>query len=321
MATYYVDGAVGNDGNLGTSEGAGNAWATVQKAVNTVALGDVVYIKNSVSYSEDISMTTIGNSANPIVFVGYTSTPGDHGMVTLTPTSTGWVHSATSNTYLVFMNISIDGASGTGWSFSGADSTLWINCEGINNGGAGWITDNSAFLLFCTAANNGDNGADLDFNGRVAFSRFFGNTPVSEAQLEINSGHAIGCLFYGSTNVPGLGGAVEIMVFNTADGEGTVTDAWVQTNGSGSSLCVANLVHDYDDGIVFNTDNSLRQVMYNAFTSLNGVNYLNADFTIYQRLFDVSGSDPGFTDEAGDDYTLSNTSLAYEAGPLPGSYS
>jgi hypothetical protein len=37
MTTYYVDTAVGNDGNAGTSEGAGNAWATIDKAMNTVA--------------------------------------------------------------------------------------------------------------------------------------------------------------------------------------------------------------------------------------------------------------------------------------------
>ena len=47
MATYYVDGVDGDDGNLGTSEGVGNAWATVQKAADTVSAADTVNIKGN----------------------------------------------------------------------------------------------------------------------------------------------------------------------------------------------------------------------------------------------------------------------------------
>ena len=40
MTIYYVDGVVGDDTNAGTSEGSGSAWATIDKAMNTVAAGD-----------------------------------------------------------------------------------------------------------------------------------------------------------------------------------------------------------------------------------------------------------------------------------------
>jgi len=57
MATYYVDTAVGDDGNLGTSEGAGNAWATIQHAVDNVAADDKVWVKASGTYSEALDAT------------------------------------------------------------------------------------------------------------------------------------------------------------------------------------------------------------------------------------------------------------------------
>ena len=83
MTTYYVDGAVGNDGNAGTSEGAGNAWATIDHAMNTVAAGDKVFVKATGTYSETPVMDTVGASNNPITFEGYTTTPGDNGKVTV----------------------------------------------------------------------------------------------------------------------------------------------------------------------------------------------------------------------------------------------
>ena len=49
--TWYVDGAVGNDSNAGTSPGAGNAWATIGKATSTAAAGDTVNVKASATYT------------------------------------------------------------------------------------------------------------------------------------------------------------------------------------------------------------------------------------------------------------------------------
>lgn len=83
MTTYYVDGSVGSDiGNPGTSPGAGNAWATIGKAASTVAAGDLVNIKNASDYTitAEITFNTGGNNTSgPIVFRGYTSSPGDGG--------------------------------------------------------------------------------------------------------------------------------------------------------------------------------------------------------------------------------------------------
>ena len=44
MTTYYVDSELGNDNNPGTAAGAGNAWASIGKALDTAQSGDAVYI-------------------------------------------------------------------------------------------------------------------------------------------------------------------------------------------------------------------------------------------------------------------------------------
>jgi hypothetical protein len=87
MATYFVDGAVGSDANAGTSAGAGNAWATVQKAANTATAGDKVWVKASATYAELVSFNTgahTGTGASRLVFEGYTTTTGDGGRATIT---------------------------------------------------------------------------------------------------------------------------------------------------------------------------------------------------------------------------------------------
>ena len=111
MTTYYGDGAVGNDANAGTSEGAGNAWATIDKAMNTVAAGDTVYIKASATYDETANIDTAGTQGSPISFIGYSSTITDEGKVTWTKSSSGSCLTDTpSSTYYHFRNIKFNNA-------------------------------------------------------------------------------------------------------------------------------------------------------------------------------------------------------------------
>lgn len=79
MSDYYIDGLIGNDANAGTSEGAGNAWKTIGKAIsNPIAAGDRVFVKASAIYSENPNFTSIsGTMAAPVVLEGYGSVVGD----------------------------------------------------------------------------------------------------------------------------------------------------------------------------------------------------------------------------------------------------
>lgn len=321
MATYHVDGAVGSNSNDGLSEGAGGAWLTISHAATQVAANDTVYIKGSTTYSEDVTLTTAGNSTSPIIWIGYGTTKDDNGMITITPTASGF-SSALASMYNYFFNIHVTGGSSHGWSAANGDNCIFFNCKSTNNGGRGFNMDNNTDFIRCTSSGNGDTGIWTDFNSLVAFTKVFSNTPQvsTDGQVRIGSGNLINTLVYGSTDASGVGGNVSVGIYNTLDGEGTILRDGMDSLGTGVGTFMCNLVHDYDDGIAFNTGNDRRINMFNMFTSLNGSNYINGSSSYQHGLGDIATASPDFTDEAGDDYTINTaTSQAYQAGPTIGS--
>jgi hypothetical protein len=91
MPTYYVDNVLGNDINAGTSPGAGNAFATINKCASAMtAAGDKGWVRNTgTNYAEVVNITTANGSAAgttsaPCVLSGYTTTPGDSGQPIIT---------------------------------------------------------------------------------------------------------------------------------------------------------------------------------------------------------------------------------------------
>jgi hypothetical protein len=80
MTTYYVR-KTGNDGNDGTNPTT-QAWLTIDKAANTVAAADTVYVGAGV-YRELVTMDTSGSSGNQIEFIADVDgeQTGDAGLV------------------------------------------------------------------------------------------------------------------------------------------------------------------------------------------------------------------------------------------------
>jgi hypothetical protein len=70
--TYYISPA-GNDGNAGT---LAQPWHTVTFASANSSPGDTIYIQSGI-YTENIVISQSGTAAQPIVFIGYKTTPGD----------------------------------------------------------------------------------------------------------------------------------------------------------------------------------------------------------------------------------------------------
>ena len=138
MATYYVDGAVGSDdsSNDGLSEGAGNAWATIDHAMNNVIAGDHVYVKASATYDENAIVETFGTNESMIIFEGYTSTPGDNGHCIHKNTGGIALSDSVSNAFYLFKNFDWNGSSSTGVNVS-LSSCVFYNCKFRNNGGDG----------------------------------------------------------------------------------------------------------------------------------------------------------------------------------------
>jgi len=140
VATYYVDGAVGNDVNAGTSPGGGNAWATLGKAASTMAIGDLCYVKASATYSIGAAVT-FATGAGSVLYgsatrlIGYTTTPGDNGraLIQASAGSFGMIHATGSG--WTFENFIIDGNSQTsitGALLTGSYHNVLRNCKVLN---------------------------------------------------------------------------------------------------------------------------------------------------------------------------------------------
>ncbi|WP_245850754.1 right-handed parallel beta-helix repeat-containing protein [Paenibacillus herberti] len=68
-SSYYVS-PTGSDSNSGTS--TGSAFKTIQKAANTAAPGDTVYVRGG-TYNQKLKITKSGTAAAPIIFQSYSN--------------------------------------------------------------------------------------------------------------------------------------------------------------------------------------------------------------------------------------------------------
>lgn len=76
MATYYIDSALGADGNAGTAPGAGSAWATFSRAQSTVVGGDTVNVFPGSGYGGVGNQITLSKSGSPGNYIVYQGNPG-----------------------------------------------------------------------------------------------------------------------------------------------------------------------------------------------------------------------------------------------------
>lgn len=318
MTVYYVDGAVGNDANAGTSEGSGNAWATIQKAADTVAAGDTVYVKATGTYSEDVSIATAGTSSAFIIWIGYTSSTADEGKVTISATT-----NAVTNLvypYQSWRNFIFTGGSSHG--FNGGsliDQHTFYNCDFTNNGGSGIAGDNTFLFVNCTFTNNTLNGIDVDSQNLIVGCILSGNGGSATAASTTNTTYYKCVFFNNSTTADVVPGGVYNFIGNTIDGDGTSGD------GLGSAITgyvvADNIFHDIGtDGVRNNINGTpYMYVGNNLFSSITGSNYTNdpAAYGLITGYQDVTGA-PAFTDEAGDDYRVRQDSPAVGAGVVPG---
>lgn len=81
---YWVDGTTGSNANPGTS--AGQAWATIDYAVDHVSAGKVIMVKEGI-YREQVTMGVSGASGSPITLMGK---PFDRVVVSGADVVTGW---------------------------------------------------------------------------------------------------------------------------------------------------------------------------------------------------------------------------------------
>jgi hypothetical protein len=163
MATYYVSDTTGSDLDDGLSEG--DAFKTIQQAIDTVAAGDQVYVKADGTYTEALTAPVVGTAADPIHFEGYTTTTGDGGLVTNDGTGTlgvGLTYAVNQNWYHTWTNFRFTDFTSHGMTFGLGSSLMIRACESDNNGGTGIVVKDISHIVNCHVHNNTGGGVSCD---------------------------------------------------------------------------------------------------------------------------------------------------------------
>jgi hypothetical protein len=321
MATYYVDGAVGNDSNGGTSQGAGNAWATLAKAAATLANGDICYVKATGVYPISAPVSFNAGSGSVLYYsatrvIGYATTPGDNGRATVQRSSgssftmldvigNGWT----------LENFIVDGASGTairGVSLGGYSNAL-INSKVLNctNSGVA-VAGNHTAMIRCEVTACSGGSAAVRAEGAIGTEIFgcyiHGNT-VTGIYTNTGAPHVVShCVLAANTGASSDG--IEVTTYPVS-----IRNCVCYGNGR--------------DGLRVSTFWIIGQITNNIFGSNSGYG-LNAaamspgrvdprcDYNVYWNNgggewnnvlggpHDVGLSGNPFTNAAGGDFTLNN---------------
>jgi hypothetical protein len=322
MTDYYVDGAVGNDGNLGTSEGAGNAFATITHALSVVAAGDRVFVKGSVVYNETATIVTPGSGFNYILIEGYTNTVGDNGQVIIDGQITrarGIDCTIGGAANYVIKNITCRNHTLYGFDFVSESSVGFWNCKAINNGNSGFVVSFSSSFAYCEARLNSNNGIDGGNTGRYYACVSANNS--SYGYLGNSNATLYKCLAYENGLDQVQYASVNAAVQNTIQGLSDPADFGIDT-ASSTGIIADNIFTDNGTGLgISTTEISINLLIDNNLFFNNTANYenswINNQFYNVHAQHDVIG-DPQFVDAANEDYTLADSSPAINAGIKPG---
>ena len=136
---YYVDAVDGSDLNAGTSPGEGNAWATLQHALDNItpdADGDQINIKGTQSLSfvgpsppaQAWVLSDYGTPTQhaPLIIRGYTSTANDGGSATIEEGNHGITFGGSEVNWVHFADVFFNGDSGLNQHFH---ESLGIGCS------------------------------------------------------------------------------------------------------------------------------------------------------------------------------------------------
>jgi hypothetical protein len=319
MTDYYVDGAVGDNGNLGTSEGAGNAWATIDYALSQAVGGDTIYVKASASYP-GFTSPAFGTNASPIRVIGYSSTINDGGQVTVDGGggALGFFNSA-SNAYIMIYNIRVTGVSSNP-GFSASSNIYYQNCQ-ADNCQLGFSPGSSNnIILNCVAYNNTFEGFKIGqsgwIHGCIGYNNSRYGTIAQGANVTISN-----CLFYNNTNSDIWCGTVNgrLWIQNTTFDSGSVAECIDLGTNCGAHI-TDNIFHDCTTAIAAGyTGNWYMASAVIQNNLFSGVTNYVARASEYPWLEDdVIVGNPGFVDESNNDYTLTDISDALNIGTLPG---
>jgi len=313
--TYYVSAATGNDSDTGLTEAL--AWLTVDKAMNTVAAGDKVWVKADGNYAELATIDTVGTATAPIVFEGYTTAPGDGGRATITGSSSrancvADGLAAGTDIFYAFKNLRFTAATGVGF-LTDCNQITFKNCKFDTNGSSGL----QCRLVGCEGCefSSNTNGVEDTVGSKVFIGcRFYSNT---YGIVSSNAGFAtvlIGCTFFSNSAVNiYVGGANSLHVIAncTVDGDAKDSNSGLELDNNTGFLTVLNTVL-YDCVTGYSSPGNMGERV------ISRNNCVNGNTTAYTNATTFTGeviSAPAFVDEvAGADYHPDTGSPLRDAG-------
>lgn len=323
MPTYYVDAVDGNNGNLGTSEGSGNAWQTISHALTQVVAGDKVWVKNSGTYNELATISVAGVAQNIIIFEGYGDTTGDGVQVTIDAQNTRanciGTSLGASPAYNLWRNFRCVNATGDGMLLGTSDAYRFDNCTFNDNGGHGANFDANTSFINCVALNN--TNAGFYSTGTGSNARFIGCIAGDNGQWGFRTNGSqtaivYRCVVYGVPNNashPGIDAGIVIAC--SVYGEG---------GANAKAIDLANTLGVAIDNIAVSANIGIETTTLVHSYACIANNLLNDNTTdistdpnstfVYGNVVDA----PAFTDAAGGDLTLQAASGAIGTGILPG---
>jgi len=326
MPTYFLDIVDGDDGNLGTSAGSGNAWQHLAYAADQVAAGDKVWVKASNVYeTEDGAndcvweIDTAGTPGSPIVWEGYVATTGDGGIVQVNADPTGdqfanvLLVSVGTATYNVIKGFEFKGASGIGINLGGSDRVTLLNCSTNNNGEDGIDGDDNNRLLNFLTHNNGTTtshrGIDIDLISELIGVISYGN---GGGGIRISCGLIAFSCVYNNGNTQQIelsaSGYLNAVLNCTIDGENQASANGINVQvGNYTCRILNNIIHDCSAGIWAANDSSDRNVTWHNLYSSCGANVnIHAPDTdpIHEGGHGDVSDTPDFVNEGADDYSI-----------------
>ena len=329
---YYVDATNGNDGNLGTAPGAGNAFQTIQKGFDTATAGDTVFIKDdtyNIAAKLDLDTNEGDVVSGYITYEGYGTVTGDDTVVTITATAAiDHVVDITNNfNYYYFKNLDFDGNNNTGTvveADNGADNGeyLFVNCKFQNSNTAhGCDVDDRSTFINCYFYSNGNGNADAGIiTGQL--TQIFGCSFVDGymgIDLAANSVVA-NCIFYNNSHYAiDVGGAYNTVINNTVLAGANGVNHGIYVNAARNRTILNNIIKDFDTAGMYgmygvNADDQV--TCYEDYTCFFNN---DTDENITFGGDNSFNSDPDLTNEAGGDFSPSSTSPVRGSG-FPGTF-
>lgn len=321
MAIYYVSRLAGGAG-VGTE---GDPW-TLAQATAGVSAGDLIYVKADGTYDQlqtnaVLYCLTAGSTSSPITWIGYTSTIGDNGLVTLDGGTTINYGTNVGN-YHQFHNFETTNAAAVGF-YTTNDGSKYTNCHAHDSAGTGFGTNGGLRAQFnlCSAYDNTGNGFDMDASDACNMCIAYNNGGSGFDFNGVDNSVCYSCISYGNTG-PQYNSQIGYYFNCIADGE-DVADGFTITSSTNNTVIVNCIVYDCVEGINVNQGSNpgVGQDCYGLAT-IEGVlfygnvtNYdtANTDVDVIGDSCVFASFDP-FTDGPNHDYTLSDTSEARNAG-------